>query len=133
MASCVKVWLRARHDACGPGPQVLAAPAGQLDTDRQPVSAHGDSVSDRGGFRRFGAAQRAGDAFDFQLAGGDLPGWFTGFPGPFERAGVTGQHAPEHRGGALFRLRVVAAQADQPSGAVLPGRQRAQVRAHVPQ
>ena len=46
---------------------------------------------------------------------------------------MAGEHATEDWRRTLFRLRVRAAEADEPFGAVLPGRQRAEMGAHVPQ
>jgi hypothetical protein len=59
-----------------------------------------------------GALQRAADAFDFEFAGGDLPGGFAVFTSTLEGAGVAGEHPPEGRHGALLRLGVAAAEVD---------------------
>jgi hypothetical protein len=79
------------------------------------------------------AAQRAVDALHLEFAGGELPGWLAGAAGALQRRLVAGQHPLEDRGGALLGLRGAAAQADQPARAVLAGRQRAQMGAHVAQ
>ena len=46
---------------------------------------------------------------------------------------MTDEHASEDRRGTLLGLRVRAPQADEPFRAVLTGRQRAEMPAHVPQ
>jgi hypothetical protein len=62
--------------------------------------------------------------------------WPAGSPppaSPLQRGPVTGQHALEERRGAAFGLGGAAAEADQATGAVLAGRERAQMRAQVAQ
>jgi hypothetical protein len=79
------------------------------------------------------AAQRAADALHLQLAGGDLPGGLTDSARAVQRGLVTAQHPLEDRGGTLLGLRRAAAQANQAQRALLAGRERTQVGAHVAQ
>ena len=80
----------------------------------------------------FGSAEGMFDTFDFELAGGDLPGWLAHLVGSGKRSPVAGKHAAEDGGGALLGLGVDTAQTDQALGAVLAGGEGAQVGAHVP-
>ena len=78
-------------------------------------------------------SQRMADPGHFQLPRGDLTSGLAVFASGAERTLVADEHATEDRRRALFRLRVRAPQADEPFRAVLTSRQRAEMRAHVPQ
>ncbi len=54
-------------------------------------------------------------------------------PGNFETSLMTSEHALEDWHCTLLRLRVRAAETDQPSRTVFSGRQRAKVSTHVPE
>ena len=54
-------------------------------------------------------------------------------PGSLETAAMTGKHTSEYWHCTLLRLRVRAAQADQPSWTMFSGGQCAKVSAHVPE
>ena len=69
---------------------------------------------------------------DFKLPRGDLTSGLSVFASGAERTLVADEHATEDRRRTLFRLRVRAPEADEPFRAVLPSRQRAEMRAHVP-
>src|SRR5882762_9331369 len=70
---------------------------------------------------------------DFQLSRRDLTCWLPALLCGPERPFMAGEHATKDRRGTLLRLRVRAAETDEPFRAVLTGRQRAEMRAHVPQ
>src|SRR5206468_2709075 len=78
-------------------------------------------------------SQRVADPRNFKLPSGDLTSGFSMLVSGSERTLVADEHATEDRRRTLFRLGVRAPQADEPFRAVLTGRQRAEVRAHVPQ
>ena len=78
-------------------------------------------------------SQRVADPRHFQLPRGDLTSGFSVLASGSERPLMADEHAMEDRRRTLLRLRVRAPQADEPFRAVLTGRQRAEVRAHVPQ
>ena len=73
-----------------------------------------------------GAPQCRADPLDFELARGELPCRLPGLTGALERAAMACEHAAEDGCGALLRLGVAAAEADEPVGAVVAGGQRAQ-------
>ena len=78
-------------------------------------------------------SQRMADPRHFQLPRGDLTSGLSVFASGAERTLVADEHATEDQRRTLLGLRVRAPQADESFRAVLTGRQRAEVRAHVPQ
>src|ERR1700730_4932465 len=78
-------------------------------------------------------SQRVADPRHFQLPRGDLTSGFSVFASGSERPLMADEHATEAGRRTLLGLRGRAAQADEPFRAVLAGRQRAEMRAHVPQ
>ena len=64
---------------------------------------------------------------------GNLARGFAALARRPERPFMAGEHATKDRRGTLLRLRVRAAETDEPFRAVLTGRQRAEMRPHVPQ
>jgi hypothetical protein len=78
-----------------------------------------------------GAMEGVADARDFEFTGGELAGGLCVGSGIHQAALMTGEHAPEDRDGTLLRLRVGAAETDKSFGAVVAGRERTHVGAHV--
>ena len=73
------------------------------------------------------------DPRHFKLPRGDLTRGFSVLASSSERTLMADEHATEDRRRTLLGLRVPAPQADEPFRAVFTGRQRAEMRAHVPQ
>jgi hypothetical protein len=90
---------------------------------------HGGDVS----WKLFGSLECAIDALDLGSAGCELTGRLARLFAVGQRTAVADQHPPEDRGGTPLRLRVCASKADQAAGAVIPGRQRTEMGAHVAQ
>ncbi|NOT28272.1 MAG: hypothetical protein HOP16_19500 [Acidobacteria bacterium] len=70
---------------------------------------------------------------DFQLSRRDLTCRLPLLVCRPERPFMAGEHATKDPRGTLLRLCVRAAETDEPFRVVLAGRQRTEVRAHVPQ